>query len=331
MFIKNSALLVAITFLLSLSACKCNKTQVPGENPVYVYTFEETGPISTDNTKKLIDDFLGVKEVPPLTVSADENVAYFVDEKDVNTTLEQDLNNGNFAFSKFNQAYMGDLVPQLPSKEEAIKISEKFMRDKGLFAKNPAELQLVHTGGLRAQTLVNQKPGPVVDKVITLTYGRMLDSLQVIGPGSKIVVNIGDKGEVLGMIRRWREVNTSGKQLVKPEEMITLEEAESRVKRQIAAEFGPQATFQVKRSGKSYYDNNGKIMQPVYAFETVIDLHDKGLQIKPVPYLCVIPLLKNSPEPLDLIKTDPRAKENIKTIDRGQIDSTDRGNIRERD
>jgi hypothetical protein len=332
MFIKNCTPLLVVALLLSLSACKCNKPVVTeGDTPVYIYTFEQMAPVTTDNTKKLIGDYLGISAVPNLTVSADENVAYFVDDKDVNTTFEQDLNNGNFAFSKINQSYLGDLVPQLPTKEEAEKISQKYLQDKGLYAKNPAELQLLHSGGVRAQTIKDQKPGPVVDKMITLTYGRTLDSMQVIGPGSKIVVNIGDKGEVLGLIHRWRELNTSGKQLVKPEEMISMEEAQSMAKRQIATEFGPEATFEIKHAEKAYYDNNGKILQPVYAFEAIIKMNDKGQEIKPAPYLCVIPLLKNSPEPLNLTKVDPKAMENIKAIDRSKIDSSGRGNQRESD
>jgi len=318
MTIKNAAVFISC---LMLCSCKCNRTKPPAnETHIYVYSFEKTAPLTQDNTRKLISDFLGISSVKDLTVSKDENIAYFVSPDDVNTTLEQDLTTGNFAFNKFSKEYLGDFVPKLPGREEAIKISEKFLHDKGLFPKKEEQLKLVHEGGLRAQSV----KGPIVDKLITLTYGRIIDSLQVIGAGSKIIVNIGDKGDVLGLTYRWREVNeTSGKRQIKQAELISREDAESLLKRQIAQEFGPTAQYDIKSVNKTYYDNNGNFLQPVFAFETVINLGDK--QLKPIRYLGVIPLLKNPPEPLKLLDIDPKAKDQIKMIQRGQIDSSGRG------
>lgn len=316
--------------VVSISACKCNRQHPPtGEaGAVYIYEFEKGAPLSADNTKKLIADFLGNQPTTDLFVSKEDNIAYFVSPADVNTTLEQDLNNGNIAFSKLTQAYLGDLKPQLPSGQDAVRIGEKFLKEKGLFPKNAGELKLVHTGGVRAQTA----KGPIIDKMVTLTYARVVDSMQVIGAGSKIVVNIGDKGDVVGLIRRWRELNTGGRKEVKAEEMISQEEATALAKRQIAQEFGEKAGYDFKEIRKSYYDNNGGILQPVYVFETVVTLRSQDkIQIPPVSYLCVIPLLKQSPEPLNLTKTDPRAKELIKNIDRAGIDTSDRKNLRNKD
>ncbi|MBV8252342.1 MAG: hypothetical protein JO154_07015 [Chitinophaga sp.] len=312
--------------LISISACKCNRQKSPtGEaGAVYIYEFEKSAPLSADNTKKLITEFLGNQQTNDLYVSKDDNVAYFVSPTDVNTTLEEDLNNGNISFSKLTQAYLGDLKPQLPSGQDAAHIGEKFLKQNGLFPKNPGELRLVHTGGLRAQTA----KGPIIDKLVTLTYAREIDSMQVIGAGSKIVVNIGDKGEVVGLIRRWRELNKGNRKAIKPEEMISQEEATAMAKRQIAQEFGEKTAYDFKEIRKSYYDNNGNILQPVYVFETVIKMRSQdNNQVPPTSYLCVIPMLKQSPEPLNLTQTDPRAKELIKNIDRPGIDSSDRKNL----
>jgi hypothetical protein len=329
MQVKNITCWIIAFGFASLSACKCNQSRPPlsGEQPVYIYEFEKTAPLTADNTKKLISNFLGDLKTTDLTVSKDENIAYFVSPEDVNTTLEEDLNNGNFAFTKLNNAYLGDLKPQLPAPAEAIKISDKFLRDKGMFPKNPGEFKLVHTGGLRAQSM----GGPIIDKMITLTYGRMIDSLQVIGAGSKIVVNVGDKGEVVGMIHRWRELNLAGRKEVKAEEVISQQEAEALAKRQIIQEFGQQATYDIKTITKSYYDNNGSILQPVYAFETVVNLHGRDKDLKPLPYLCVIPILKNSPEPLNLTRLDPQAKENLQTIEQIKVDTSGRKDTRNKD
>lgn len=85
---------------------------------------------------------------------------------------------------------------------------------------------------------------------------------------------------------------------------------------QIMTEFGEGTSYKFTTSGKSYYDNNGGILQPVYMFETTVTLNDQ--KVAPFNYLCVIPLLRNSPEPLNLTALDPRAKELIKTLRKGE-------------
>lgn len=102
----------------------------------------------------------------------------------------------------------------------------------------------------------------------------MIDSLPVIGPGSKIVVNIGDSGEVVGLIHRWREVQEGKRREIEPAGIITLEQATEMAKRQIAAEYGEKTSFKINTVSKAYFDNNGSILQPVYAFETTINLNE---------------------------------------------------------
>jgi len=311
--------LSAVSIAICADSCKCSRTQPMQKDQVYLYSFEKTNPVTTDDSKQMINDYLGIKDAKNLTLNKDENVVYFVSDADVNTTFEQNLSNGNFEFSKITKQY-DDLVPELPSKDEAVKLAENFMKNKNIFPGNAAQLQLIHNGGVRSQAVVNgQKAGPVVDKLITLTYGRVLDSIPVIGAGSKIIINIGDKGEVLGLIRRWREVNVSDRKLLKAEEMFTQNEAEEQARKQVQAEFG-QAPFEIISSSRSYYDANGGYIQPVWAFNVSINLNQQDKNVQAEKYLCIIPMLKNSPEPLTLNALDPRAREMIKSVDRG--DST---------
>ena len=304
---------LAVLFILpGFSSCKCNQTPENKGGQVYLYSFEKSEPVTTDSSKQMISNYLGIKDVHDLTVNKDENVAYFVSDSDVNITFEQNLTNGNFEFSKITSAY-NHLVPTLPSKDEAVKIAENYMSSKNISPRDMTQLKLVHTGGVRAQAVVNgQRGGPVIDKLITLTYGRVIDSLQVIGAGSKIIINIGDKGEVMGVTRRWREVNMGEKKEVKAEEMFTKEEATEQAKKQIQAEFG-QVPYEIKSSVKSYYDGNGNYLQPVWAFNAVVSLNDKDKKLQQANYLCIIPMLKDTPEPLRLNVLDPKAREMIKS------------------
>ncbi len=309
--IKN---LLLVTIVLSVSACKC-KSDVKQSGAVYVYSFEKTDPLTTGDSKKMITQYMGIANPHELTVNSDEHIAYYVADEDLNITFEQDLNNGNFEFSKITKAYLDNDGLKLPSEDEAIRIAKDYLKTNGIAAKNDGEIRLVHSGGIRSQSIANGKQaGPIIDKVRTLTYGRIIDSLPVIGAGSKIVIQIGDKGQVLGVTRKWRELQVTNKKEIKTEEMITVKEAEEMAKRQIASEFGANAGFEIKGTQRSYYDGNGNILQPVWAFSTLVNLNNQDRSIQPVKYLCIIPMLKNSPEPIKLTAIDPKAKDMIRDI-----------------
>ena len=320
--IKN---LLLLTIILSVNACKC-KSDTKQNGGLYVYTFEKGNQLTTGDSKKMITQYMGIANPHELTVSTDENIAYFVADEDLNITFEQDLNNGNFEFSKITKAYLDNDALKLPSEQEAIRIAQDFLKTNGIAAKNGGEIRLVHSGGIRSQSIANGKQaGPIIDKVCTLTYGRIIDSLPVIGAGSKIVIQIGDKGQILGVTRRWRELQGATKKEIKAEEMIDVKEANELAKRQIASEFGANATFEVTGTQKSYYDGNGNILQPVWAFNTVVNLNGQDKSIQPIKYLCIISMLKNSPEPIKLTTVDPRAKEMIRNIKSDSI----RTNVRD--
>jgi uncharacterized protein YuzE len=324
---KLISLGVFSAFILLLSSCKgCEQTAK--QTPLYIYTFEPTASLTINSTKGLIEQFIGEKD-PVNIVKSDENKVYFTAKSDLNDRFEQDLNTGNFSYTKGFGKYMGNYAPKLPTSKEAIKIADDFLTAQKLAPRNKSELQLLHEGGLRAMTTDGKNKGPVVDKLIELTYGRQLDSTPVIGIGSKIVVKVGENGEIIGLTRHWRELNLTTKKTVETAQMISSEEAESLARKQIAAEFGAKATAKITSVSKAYFDNNGAILQPVYAFQALIDLGDK--KIAPFSYLCVVQLLKDSPEPLNLFKIDGRAIETILNTEKGQRDSLDTRRRKTRD
>lgn len=320
----TKVLMAALLCIISQYACKPGNRQEPVKQSavsMYTYSFEERPALTRDDSQRRIKDLMGESDFKNL-VQSQENIVYFTSEKDLNDNLEQDLNTGNFTFNKGMSKYMGDFTPKLPGAEEAARMVETYLRGKSLFPKDQAQLKLVHQGGLRSMNVVGgSKAGPVVDKLVTLTYGRLLDSMSVIGPGSKIVAQVGEGGEVVGLVYRWRELNMASKKAIEPANMNSQQEAEALAKQQIAAEYGEKSSFSTKNVYRAYYDNNGGILQPVYVFETTVTLEDK--KVRPFDYLCVIPVMKNSPEPLRLIQTDGRAKEMIRNIQKGEGTKSD--------
>jgi hypothetical protein len=303
----------ALVFQLS---CKPKGGGSSGNENTYVYSFAEAGVLSADDSKKMVEKFLGTTDTEPLYKS-EENTVYFTSKDDVTATFEQDLNTGNFTFNKGMKKYMGDYAPRLPSKDAAINATEDFLSKNELLPKDKSQLKLVHFGGIRSNWVIDgQKAGPVTDKLITVTYGRVVDGLPVIGPGSKLVANVGEEGAIVGLVHRWRELDAQSRKQVQREEMLSQQEAEEMARRQIQQEYGQDISYKILGSGKAYYDNNRKILQPVYIFETEIKVKDE--HVKPFTYLCVIQMLKQSPEPLQLTAVDPKAKELIKSIKRGE-------------
>lgn len=269
-----------------------------------LYQFARTPVKTVDNTLSSMKQFIG--ETPTAVKADADNTVRFVSDKDVNTTFEQNLATGDLRFQRNFAAYLGDFKPALPAPDEAVKIAQTFLAANGLHAANERELTVAHIGGLRASSMIGDKPGPVIDKLVTVNFARQVNGLPVIGPGSKMVVNIGNKGEIIGLIRHWREL--AGSKKVSGAETYSEEEAKRLALAQMSKEFGSSSEFEILQSKIAYYDNNGIYLQPVYAFETRVVNHELGDTFN---YVSVVPAMINAPEALNLRQTEQVAKDLI--------------------
>lgn len=280
----------------------------PTEGTISNVTFAEDLTIEMQNK---------AMKIIPLTVpNEDELVAFrrLVSKelanakKDPSIHFTVDAKRGLVSFNRGMQQYHGAFRPTLPSAKEAASLSMKFLRESKMMPKNADQLKLIHNGGLRAAYLENGKKSVTIDKLRTLTYGRVIDGIPVTGEGSKIVVNVGHKGSIVSVIHKWK--STTGKsRIVSPKEMKSAAAAKEEIQKLIAKEFSGKA--QIRKIQQIYYNGNGKFIQPVYAFEAVIRV--AGVK-KPAPYYGMIPALYKAPEAVDINrKTGARqAQEYIK-------------------
>jgi hypothetical protein len=268
-----------------------------------VYTFQRTKSGDIDSARSYMKRFLPREDSSRLEVEK-SGIVQYVSDADVNTTFEENLATGDLSFSRNFNRYIGNFVPRLPSEDEAVKYAYEFLQTNGLMPKNPRELKVAHVGGLRTSTVLKgDKPGPIVDKLKSVTLSRELNGIPVIGSGSKILVNIGDKGEVVGAIRRWRELDKSTR--LSAAELISEREAMEMAQKQIISEFGKGSRVEVMQTQLAYYDNNGKAIQPVFAIQTKIQLADRALPA--MEYVSVIPVMKSPVEDLKLTRIDGNA------------------------
>jgi len=273
-----------------------------------VYSFQRTQAATIDTSKSYLRQFVG-ESSDKLVIPAD-NIVRFVSDKDVNTTFEHNVVTGDVSFSRNFSRYLGSFVPKLPDADSAQKYATVFLEKNKLLPANPDELKVAHVGGLRTTSVLRTgKPGPVVDKLVTLTYSRELNGVPVIGPGSKFVVNVGDSGEIIGVTKRWRELDKQTR--VASTEILTEKEALELSKRQILSEFGDKSLVEIVQSQIAYFDNNGETIQPVFAFQTKVQLADRKLPA--VEYVSVIPALRKPVENLNLTQLDPAALKLIKS------------------
>ena len=130
-------------------------------------------------------------------------------DKDPSQYLITNSAKGRLSFSKSTQKYEGAYKPQLTDAKQAQTKAEQFLTANDLMPQNKAELKLIHAGGLRAASA--DDGGTIIDKMQTFTYGRVIDGVPVSGNGSRIIVNVGEKGEVLGVSKNWKENNTNSR------------------------------------------------------------------------------------------------------------------------
>jgi hypothetical protein len=276
-----------------------------GPDNLVLYQFNRTAAQTVDSTLANMKQFIG--ETPTAARADDDNTVRFVSPKDVNITFEQNLATGDLRFQRNFSSYLGDFVPSLPAPQEAVKLAQTFLATNGLQAANERELTVAHIGGLRASGMIGDKPGPVIDKLVTVNFARQINNLPVIGPGSKMVVNIGNKGEVVGVIRHWRELSPSKK--IAATETYSEAEAKRLALAQMSKEFGATSDFEILQTKIAYYDNNGVYLQPVYAFETRVINHELGDTFN---YVSVVPAMISAPEVLNLRATEQASLDLIK-------------------
>lgn len=276
-----------------------------------VYSFQKTEPATLDNSLSYEKQFLGTGD---RVAASEDGIVRYVSAHDVNTTLEHNLATGDISFNRNFSRYLGTFVPKLPAGDEAQKYAESFLAANRLLPVNRDELKVAHIGGLRASTVsTDGKAGPTIDKLVTLTYSRQLNGVPVIGAGSKIIVNVGDSGEVISVSRRWRELDKPV--ALSDTEVLTEAEANDLIKRQIITEFGERATFEVLQTQIAYFDNNGSYVQPVFAFQTKIQPADQKLPA--IEYVGVVPAMRKPVEALNLVANDPASFRTLKVGDSG--------------
>lgn len=112
---------------------------------------------------------------------------------------------GSIWYADFSKIYNGSYAPNLPSKEEAKIIAERFLMEHGLMPK-----EAYFKGASYSTTAIFYQDNQEVEtrlNGIHIIYGfRTSDGIEIEGPGAKIRVSIGEGGEIIGVHWAWRNI-----------------------------------------------------------------------------------------------------------------------------
>jgi hypothetical protein len=251
-----------------------------------------------------LGQFLGQDASRGKVNTVDDRLVY-VGPTDASVYCSQDKATGNLSLKKSLGAYLGEKTPQLPDAGAAEKMALESLQKYKLAPKNNNEIKMIHSGGLRMTSVKEGKGGSIIDKLRTITFGRRLDEIPVQGSGSKIVVRIGDRGDIVALTRRWREVARA--RPVKAEELKDPRQVDEELRRLLATEWSEAREIVVRQGALVYYDGDGKFIQPAYMFETtVVEGENK------YPYITALPALKQPPESIGPAKMPPEARSLLK-------------------
>jgi hypothetical protein len=298
---KLTSLAIAAIASFGFAAANVEAATTPD---LMVFKFRAIKPATIDTSTSYAKQFLpsGVDT----TLTSRSGVVRYVSSTDVNTTFEHNLVTGDISFNRNFSRYLGSFVPKLPGDDVVASYASRFLTSNKLMPENPAELKVAHIGGLRASSVLKgDVPGPIIDKLKTVTFSRQLEGLPVIGAGSKMIVNIGNGGEVIGVSKRWRELDKPTR--VDPAQLLSEKEAIALSKKQILSEFGAKSVIRFVSTQVAYFDNNGQFIQPVFAFQTMVTLADRG--VAPIEYVSIVPALRTPVETLNLLAIDAKGLE----------------------
>jgi len=114
---------------------------------------------------------------------------------------------GDISFQA-DAARMDELVntPGLPMGQDAVRAALQHLAALRLMPENPRELVVRHIGGVRLAQVDDGVPTQEFNKITSVQFGRRIGGIDVAGPGSKIIVQLGEDGRLVGLTRRWSEL-----------------------------------------------------------------------------------------------------------------------------
>ena len=186
---------------------------------------------------------------------------------------------------------------QSPDEERSRKTAERFLREiKGL-PEGQKTIQRVSVDTMERKDKEGVRQSRTVG--VNVTYRRLLQGREVVGPGGKLKVFLDAKGEPAGYLRVWRRLKPE-----QAERLISFQEALERFKKDPLGRVLLSGVEKVEVTDiRPAYLEHGvgvaqKYVQPIYLFNCTAHVKVGDQQLVQVPYARYMAALVKPPEPL---------------------------------
>ena len=185
-------------------------------------------------------------------------------------------------------------TPGLPTGQDAVRRALQHLQGLGLLPEDPRQLVVRHIGGERMAHFDGETTQDFA-KVTMVHFGRRLGGFDVGGPGSKIVVGLGENGRLVSLVRRWQELD-----LVEgsAERMLPAEEVGPLTQQDLAKAHEKAMTIEAGTPELGFYDDGKGRIEPAWFTQAKVshdpEVHAFARSGEVLDALSVVPALEGS-------------------------------------
>lgn len=198
-----------------------------------------------------------------------------VSTSDATAHFRIDKTTGDFSMTKGYKNYLNEQATSgLPREDQAVDVAKRHLTEMGLLPADQKQLVVRHVGGVNQADVVDGKSVERA-KLVTVHFGRQIDGIDVSGPGSKITVELGANGELVGLTRRWSEVTEEKKN---DSDLNSRAEVHNLIKAKLARDGSNARSIDSSGPDFGYFDDGEGNIEPAYFFlaEATYDSVDEG-------------------------------------------------------
>jgi hypothetical protein len=231
-----------------------------------------------------------------LTASPDNSKLSFVGKEDPSAFVQIDNTTGDISFCRGMKGLeVKGNTPNLPRDGAATSAAIRHLDALGLLPAKREEMMLQHIGGLRMSSRNEQGETADFEKLVTVHFGRVIDGVQVGGPGSKITVHLGADGELVGLQRRWIEVEATSH---RTRDFLSRSETLNLATDHLRTEWDRAERVVSTRPDMGLFDDGRGRIEPAFFFKADLtydeEKHEFARGDFAANYLGVVPALRNS-------------------------------------
>ena len=231
-----------------------------------------------------------------LTPSSDGSQLSFIDAEDPSAFVSVNPTTGDISFCRGMRGFeVAGNTENLPQGEDAVRSALDHLERLNLMPANRSELVVQHIGGLRMSERSEDGTTADFDKLVTVHFGREIDGLAVGGPGSKITMHLGANGELVGMQRRWIELEANAHS---DEEFLSRNETVGSVEGHLRNEWSRAMNVNSGRPQIGLFDDGHGTIEPAFFFQAELEydatIHEFAKGEYTNQYLGIVPALRQS-------------------------------------